>query len=121
MVTWRNAQSMSESAVHIAQTARSTDTYPDWIYAQRDEMPAYKSQHYLPQMYMRLFSADGMRVGVLVIGSGKFIPHAPINGQGCRDYFYGKDPRSEKAFCKIEARAAEIFADAVEHHRLPLP
>jgi len=84
-------------------------------------MPAYKSHHYVPQMYMRLFSADGMRVGVFVIGSGKFIPRAPINGQACRDYFYGKDPRAEQAFGKIEGQAARIFADAIEYRRLPGP
>jgi hypothetical protein len=72
-------------------------------------------------MYMRLFSGDGMRVGVYVIASGKFIPHAPINGQACRDYFYGKDPRTEQAFGRIEGRAAGIFADAVERHKLPAP
>ena len=84
-------------------------------------MPAYKSQHYVPQMYMRLFSTDGARVGVFVIKSGKFIPHAPIGGQACRDYFYGKDPRTEQAFGRIEGKAAKIFAEAIERRRLPLP
>jgi len=84
-------------------------------------MPAYKSHHYVPQMYMRLFSPDGVRVGVFVVGSHKLIPRAPINGQACRDYFYGKDPRTEKAFGKIEGEAAQIFARAVERHALPAP
>lgn len=84
-------------------------------------MPAYKSHHYVPQMYMRLFSPDGLRVGVFVVGSHKLIPHAPINGQACRDYFYGRDPRTEQAFGKIEGGAARIFAAAVERHELPAP
>jgi hypothetical protein len=82
-------------------------------------MPEHKSHHYVPQMYMRLFSTDVSRVGVFVIKSRKFIPHAPIRGQACRDYFYGKDPWTERAFGTIEGHAAKIFADAVEHHRLP--
>ena len=84
-------------------------------------MPANKSHHYVPQMYMRLFSPDGTRVGVFVIDGGRFVPQAPIRGQACRDYFYGKDPQAERAFGKVEGHAARIFAQAVEHRRLPYP
>jgi len=85
-------------------------------------MPEYKSHHYVPQMYMRLFSRPREnRIGVYVIENGRFIPNAPIRGQACRDYFYGKDPRTEKAFGEIEGQAAKVFADAVEHNRLPAP
>lgn len=86
---------------------------------QRDDVPAYKSHHYVPQMYMRLFSGDGVRVGVYVIKRNKFVPRAPIDGQACRDYFYGRNPRTEQAFGQIEGQAARIFAEAVEHRRLP--
>lgn len=84
-------------------------------------MPEHKSHHYVPQMYMRLFSKDRSRVGVFVIRRRKFIPNAPIRGQACRDYFYGTDPRAERAFGLIEGRAAKIFSNAIEHYRLPLP
>lgn len=84
-------------------------------------MPAYKSHHYVPQMYMRLFSPDGMRVGVFVVRSHKLIPRAPINGQACRDYFYGRDPRTDQAFGKIEGEAARLFAAAVDSNGLPTP
>ena len=84
-------------------------------------MSANKSHHYVPQMYMRLFSMDDARVGVFVIEGGRFVPKAPIRGQACRDYFYGKDPRAERALGKVEGHASRIFADAVEHLRLPLP
>jgi hypothetical protein len=71
---------------------------------------------------MRLFSgSEAGRVGIFVIKSGKFIRGAPIKGQLCRDYFYGKNKRAEKAFGSIEGKAAAIFADAVRHHRLPTP
>lgn len=85
-------------------------------------MPAYKSHHYVPQMYMRLFSGDDQkRVGVYVINRRKFVPGAPISGQLCRDYFYGKDSRAEKAFGPMEGHGARIFADVIEHRRLPDP
>lgn len=84
------------------------------------EMPEYKSQHYVPQMYMRLFAgADEKRVGVYVINGRRFIPNAPIRGQACRDYFYGKDPRAEKTFGRIENQASRIIAQAIEHGKVP--
>lgn len=62
-------------------------------------MPANKSHHYVPQMYMRLFARAGEnRVGVYVINRNQFIPNAPIRGQACRNYFYGKDSRVERVF-----------------------
>ncbi len=85
-------------------------------------MTEYKSHHYVPQMYMRLFARpDENRVGVYVINLRKFIPEAPIRGQACRNYFYGTDPRAEQAFGRTEGHAARIFAAAIDHHRLPSP
>ncbi len=85
-------------------------------------MAAYKSHHYVPQMYMRLFSKVGENcVGVYVIDREKFIPRAPIRGQACQDYFYGKDSTVERALGAIEARAARIFSEAIEKHQLPSP
>ncbi|WP_336963994.1 DUF4238 domain-containing protein [Sphingobium aquiterrae] len=85
-------------------------------------MPEHKSHHYVPQMYMRLFARAGdNRIGVYVIDRAKFIPNAPIRGQACRDYFYGKDPRAERAFGHIEGHASRIFAEAVHQNRLPMP
>ena len=83
-------------------------------------MPENKSHHYVPQMYMRLFArARDNRIGVYVIDRGKFIPNAPIRGQACRDYFYGKDGQAERAFGKLEGHAARILAEAVRNRRLP--
>ena len=85
-------------------------------------MPDHKSHHYVPQMYMRLFARAGdNRIGVYVIDKAKFIPQAPIRGQACCDYFYGKDVRAERALGHIEGHAARIFAEAVNHNRLPMP
>lgn len=64
------------------------------------------SQHYVPQMYMRLFSIDESSVGIYVLSSDHFIRQAPIKGQACRKYFYGKDGGVEKAFGTIEGRTA---------------
>lgn len=85
-------------------------------------MPANKSHHYVPQMYMRLFSDAGdKRVGVFALSTGKFIPNASIKGQACKDYFYGRGRRAEPAFGNIEGRAAAIFEAARRDGRLPHP
>lgn len=72
------------------------------------------SQHYVPQMYMRLFSIDESSVGIYVLSSGRFIRQAPIKGQACRKYFYGKDGGLEKAFGTIEGRTAPILKGLVQ-------
>ncbi len=83
-------------------------------------MPQNKSHHYVPQMYMRLFAREGdNRIGVFVIDRRKFIPGAPIKGQACRDYFYGKDGRTERALGDIEGHAARIFGVVVRDRQLP--
>jgi len=84
-------------------------------------MPENKRQHYVPQAYLRLFSrANDNRIGVYAIDRGKLIPNASIRGQACRDYFYGKDGRTERAFSSIEGHAARIFAKAVRDRQLPI-
>src|SRR5690606_29924205 len=65
--------------------------------------------------------ADDNRIGVYVIDRAKFIANAPIRGQACRNYFYGKDSRAERAFGYIEGHASRIFAEAINHGRLPVP
>lgn len=83
-------------------------------------MPQNKSHHYVPQVYMRLFARSGdNRIGVFVIDRRKFIPGAPIKGQASRDYFYGKDGRTERALGDIEGQVARIFGKVVRDRRLP--
>lgn len=73
-------------------------------------------------MYMRLFARVGdNRIGIYVIDRAKFIPNAPIRGQACRNYFYGKDRRAEQALGYMEGHASRIFAEAINHARLPTP
>lgn len=77
-------------------------------------MGKHESQHYVPQMYMRLFSIDESSVGVYVLSSDHLIRQAPIKGQACRKYFYGKDGGMEKAFGTIEGRAAPILKGLIQ-------
>ena len=72
------------------------------------------SQHYVPQMYMRLFSINERSVAVYVLSSDHLIRQAPIKGQACQKYFYGKDGGVEKAFGTIEGRTAPILKGLVQ-------
>lgn len=73
-------------------------------------MPAFKSQHYVPQFYMRYFAdATGKCIGIHVLKSGKRIANAPITGQACKDYFYGKDGGAERALGKVEGPTVPII------------
>lgn len=73
-------------------------------------MPQFKSHHYVPQFYMRYFADEtGKRIGIHVLKSGKHIPFAPISGQACKDYFYGRDGGTERALGKVEGPTVPIF------------
>jgi len=83
-------------------------------------MPENKSHHYVPQMYMRLFSDEDEKcVGVFALEKKKFIPSAPIKGQACKNYFYGKDGKAEKSFGKIETRVRSILREIIDNTNLP--
>jgi hypothetical protein len=62
----------------------------------------HKSQHFVPQHYLRAFSTDGRSVRICHLGSGRVVPNASIKDQSCRDYFYGKDRRIEHALAHME-------------------
>jgi Protein of unknown function (DUF4238) len=82
-------------------------------------MSARARHHYVPQMYMRLFSGEATnRVGIYIIEREHFIAEAPIRGQAYRKYFYGTDGGAEEAFGNIEDRTAPILK-AVKAGKLP--
>jgi hypothetical protein len=62
----------------------------------------HKSQHFVPQHYLRAFSTDGRSVRICHLCSGRIVPNGSIKDQSCRDYFYGKDRRIEHALAHME-------------------
>ena len=71
-------------------------------------MPENKRQHYVPQNYLREFSADGVSVGVFLVETGKCVDKpAPINSQSQESFFYGKNLELEKRLSEIEQLLAE--------------
>jgi hypothetical protein len=72
-------------------------------------VPDNKSHHYVPRFYLRNFSRSGKSVDLFNIDSQRLIKNAPIKGQCCRDYFYGKNPENEKSLSAVEGEVAQLF------------
>ncbi|MCP3130057.1 DUF4238 domain-containing protein [Shewanella sp. KJ2020] len=73
-------------------------------------MASNKNQHYVPQCYLRQFSASdsGSAINLFNIDSGKFIQGAPIKNQCSKNYFYGDDLALEKGFQPIEGQYSSV-------------
>lgn len=73
-------------------------------------MASNKNQHYVPQCYLRQFSASdtSSSINLFNIDSGKFIQGAPIKNQCSKNYFYGDDLVLEKAFQPIEGQYSTV-------------
>lgn len=82
-------------------------------------MPDNKNHHYVPRFYLRNFSQLGKCVDLFNIDSQRLIKNAPIKGQCCRDYFYGKNPENEKSLSTVEGQIADLFRLINEQVRLP--
>jgi hypothetical protein len=74
-------------------------------------MASNQNQHYVPQCYLRQFSASdsGSAINLFNIDSGKFIQGAPIKNQCSKNYFYGDDLALEKAFQPIEGQYSSVI------------
>lgn len=78
-----------------------------------------KNHHYVPKFYLRNFSRSGKCIDLFNIDRQRQIKSAPIKGQCCRDYFYGKNPENEKSLSAVEGEVAQLFRLIIEHRRLP--
>jgi hypothetical protein len=83
-------------------------------------MAEKRKQHFVPQFYMRNFSADveRKRFSLYVFDSDRYVSSATIKDQACEDYFYGQ-AGVEDALGKLEASASPIIAAAITTNTLP--
>ncbi len=84
-------------------------------------MPQNKSHHFVPRFYLRYFTTDGKRIDLFNISHKRFIRNAPLKGQCCRDYFYGKNIEHEQGLAETEGQTAELFRLIFGERRLPRP
>jgi hypothetical protein len=78
-----------------------------------------KSHHFVPQFLLRLFSLDGASVGLSNLRTGKTVTGASIKHQACRDWFYGRDGKAERALSDIEGAAATVLRRIINTNRPP--
>lgn len=85
-------------------------------------MAIKKNQHYVPQMYLRLFSVDedGSQVGMFYLGKELFKSKIPLRHQAKEDFFYGKDGELEEELSKLETKAAPLLKDIISGNTIPL-
>ena len=82
-------------------------------------MTGHKSQHFVPQHYLRGFSSDGGSVRLCHLKSGQIVPNASIKNQCCGHYFYGKDRRIEHALASMEGDDETVLKQVRDTLQLP--
>jgi len=107
--------------------------YAEWPIRQREKFPLYrvrnapklhcvpdnKNHHYVPRFYLRYFTSQEKCIDLFNVRTKKLIKKAPIKGQCCRDYFYGKNIENEKSLSAVEGQIANTFRAIFERRRLP--
>jgi hypothetical protein len=76
----------------------------------------YKSQHFVPQCYLRSFSINNDRRSIALYNyaNQRSIFGASIKGQCAKDYFYDETGSIDKIFNGYEGKYAEIVRSIVE-------
>lgn len=78
-----------------------------------------KRHHFVPQFYLRRFSADGHSLCCFHKKTEKFIRTAPIKGQCAIDNYYSWHEGVEPALGIIEGQVAEVIRKIAADERLP--
>jgi hypothetical protein len=101
---------------HTSPTLKISKYYArNW----RTRVAEKKSQHYVPQFYLRNFSIGEKCIGLFNLRSSKIVPQAGIKDQACGDYFYGRDLFLENRLMKLEGEVSRIFRNIKERRLLP--
>lgn len=82
-------------------------------------MPDNKNHHYVPRFYLRYFTRHEKCINLFNLQAQRLVQKAPIKGQCCRDYFYGKNVDNEKSLSQAEGEVANMFRALFELQRLP--
>ena len=84
-------------------------------------MTEKRSQHYVPQLYLRNFSMHNNQksIGVFNIKLKKFIQNTSIKGQASKVFFYGKDGTVEDTLSHFESGCAPVLRKIINSKQLP--
>lgn len=80
-----------------------------------------REHHFVPQFYLRYFSANGKQICMFNFERQRVIPLASIKHQCARRNFYGFLPELEKALSELEGAASATFRAMRASGRPPLP
>lgn len=85
-------------------------------------MPDRKNNHYIPALYLRLFSPDEDRksINLFHIPSEKVYYSCSIKHQARKPYFYGKDTETEDYLSEIETLSAPALHSIVYENKIPI-
>lgn len=70
---------------------------------------ASRENHFVPQFYLRYFSADGKRINLFNFSLNRTITGTSIKHQCSSHNFYDFAPQLERDFSEIEGKAAEVI------------
>jgi hypothetical protein len=75
-------------------------------------MASNKNQHFVPRAHLRPFSVnnEGKAIHLFNLDRSESVFNAPVKNQCSRSYFYGRDPKLEKAIQFVEGHYAETVA-----------
>lgn len=83
-------------------------------------MAVNKRHHYVPQLYLRLFSDDKKTVTVFSLKDNKIVSeNASIARQCYKNYFYSTNPEIEKMISKLESATKPIINQILKYKTIP--
>lgn len=82
-------------------------------------MATHKKHHYVPRFYLKRFSFSGKSIDLFNVQSARLIRNAELKNQCYKNYFYGKDQKTESALATIEAETARILQSIKTNMELP--
>lgn len=80
-----------------------------------------KKQHYIPKLYLKLFSInnENSQIALFYLPKDLYKSSVPLKSQAKEDYFYGEDGTLEEELSKLEALAAPCLKDIIKTAALP--
>lgn len=80
-----------------------------------------RQHHFVPQFYLRQFSADGRSISLFNFRRGVLIERASIRKQCARRDYYGFAEGAEDSLAELEGEAAKIIREIRYSRKLPGP
>lgn len=84
-------------------------------------MPENKKHHYVPKFYLKRFSEDKKSICLYNLPKELKVVKANLKNQCYKDYFYGKDQKTEHALGGMEGEMSLLYGEIDKYGCLPPP